>query len=301
MSDSLDAGQPSGAETSLEDELASILSAEDDQYDDQDEQDDESSDEVLLSDESAEKGPAKRKVVVSGQEIEVDEQELIAGYQRQQDYTQKTQQIASERKQYQQAVSQQIQEVSQSTQRQLLQAQTLVDQLLQVRSPQELQQLANTDPAAAFQESLRLQQIQQARNAIAQQLEQNEQMMQQQQAQQIEEFKAQSWQELSKQNITRPVLQEIYTEAAKAYGFSGNDFDSILDHRAVLVLRDAVAYQKLLAKKGQVVKQVTSAPPMPRQKTVEPANQRNRELDKKFAAGRANTRDLASLLESRMN
>lgn len=58
------------------------------------------------------------KVKVDGEEIEVSQDELLRGYMRQRDYTQKTQQLAEQRKQYEQYRQPQYQQPQQQMQQQ---------------------------------------------------------------------------------------------------------------------------------------------------------------------------------------
>lgn len=70
-----------------------------DEKDSEEEQPDDSDDEG--QDQTTEDEP-KYKVKVDGEEIEVTQDELLRGYMRQKDYTQKTQQLAEQRRQFEQ-------------------------------------------------------------------------------------------------------------------------------------------------------------------------------------------------------
>lgn len=59
----------------------------------------------------------------------------------------------------------------------------------------------------------------------------------------------------------------IKTFAVSTYGFTQQEIDQLIDHRAVLVMRDARAYRELMAKRGLVEKRVVdTGAPLPNQR-----------------------------------
>lgn len=90
-----------------------------DEYDDEEEDseplpaqdnDEEQSDDSEEDSEDTEEDEPKYTVKVDGEEIEVTQEELLRGYMRQRDYTQKTQQLAEQRRQIEQYKPQQYQQ-----------------------------------------------------------------------------------------------------------------------------------------------------------------------------------------------
>lgn len=65
-----------------------------------------------------------------------------------------------------------------------------------------------------------------------------------------------------------PVLMGKFKSAAKEYGFTDQEFDSVLDHRQLLVLADAAKYRELVARKAAIAKGVTPVAPSKTVKTV---------------------------------
>ncbi|MEY4756336.1 MAG: hypothetical protein RJA34_1234, partial [Pseudomonadota bacterium] len=136
---------------------------------DESEGDDESPD-----DEDAQKDqapPKKYTVAVKGDDgeettLEVDESELVKGYQRQADYTRKTQALAQRETEAVQLVQQRVAESRQHYLEQAQIARQAVMQLAGLRTPQEMAQLAQTDPAAWVQEQQRQQAIGQILGSI---------------------------------------------------------------------------------------------------------------------------------------
>jgi len=51
---------------------------------------------------------------------------------------------------------------------------------------------------------------------------------------------------------TAPKIMQSLTKAAAAYGYSPEEFSAVMDHRAVLVLRDAMLYQEMVGKRKEV-------------------------------------------------
>ena len=59
-----------------------------------------------------------------------------------------------------------------------------------------------------------------------------------------------------------PERQRELAEVAKKYGYSDDDLKGVTDARAIIILRDLSAYQKLIAKRPETAKTVTAAPPV---------------------------------------
>lgn len=67
---------------------------------------------------------------------------------------------------------------------------------------------------------------------------------------------------------------EIVNTLTSHYGFTSQETQQIMDHRMLLVARDAAAYRKLLANKDARVKQAREAPATARPGTTQPTNGR---------------------------
>jgi hypothetical protein len=287
------------ADESEEEEVATNDEPEEGSDEDTAEEDEESSE-----DEAEQQAPRKHKVTVKGedgadQQIEVEEKELIAGYQRHADYTRKTQELANKEREVTQVMAQKHQEVQSHYVQQAQMAHAAIAQLAGLKTQQEMAVLAQTDPTAWVAEQQRAQAVQGVLSQIEHGL-QSEKAKQDQLLQQNRDAALkQSWDVLKTEGIDRPKLETLYAKAAKTYQLTPEDLASIMDPKSVLVLRDAIAFRELKDKKAEVTKQAKKAPPLPAQRQSVPANEKRlSSLNKRFASGRAKLSDLASFIEN---
>ena len=207
------------------------------------------------------------KVKASGEEIEVTLNDLIKGYQREADYTKKTQTLAEQRKQ----VESERQVIEQAkTERDQYQARlALIENALRSREPQEnLEALKETDPigfavkvAEQTQREKQLQAIQLERARIAQQ-QQAEQTQNLNSHLAVEAHKlAEAIPEYADEQKSVQVKKDI-RDYAKKIGWSDEELASVYDSRAVLTLYRAMQYEKLMGNKATVTKKVNEAPKM---------------------------------------
>lgn len=288
-----------------EDDTADESTAESDTESEADDQEEEPDDE---SGEEAEDTPPpdrKIKVPVKGDDgtvstLEVDETELIKGYERQADYTRKTQALAQRETEAVKFLTSKHEEVRQQYLSQAELARAAVVQMAGIRTQAEMAELAHSDPAGWVAENQRQQSIAQFLNGLDQQINGEKQTAAQQQQQyQQQAIQAQfqkAWQELEKEKIDKPTLAKIYGDVAKTYGLTQQELDNVYDHRLVKMMRDATAYQALKSQKSEVTKKAQNAPRMPNKQST-PANERQtQKLNDRFKGGRAKLTDLAALL-----
>ena len=207
------------------------------------------------------------RVKVDGQESEVTLDELVKGYQREADYTKKTQSLAEQRK----AVEAERQAVEQAKQLRDTYAQRLqiIEQAIRSQAQGEnLEELKETDPigyavkvAEKAENEKKLMAIQAERARIAQ-------MQQSEQAQQLQSIVAQEAEKLAKvlPEYTDPQKGEVVRKSIRSYaesvGFTPDELSKVYDSRAVLTLYKAMQYDKLMQNKGEVNKKVSQAPKM---------------------------------------
>lgn len=210
------------------------------------------------------------KLKVNGEEIEKPLEDVIALAQQGLDYTQKTQQVAEQRK------ALEAQEQALQAQAQVLQQQaelqsaligdvaqlTAVDQQLEAYSKVNWQELSDNDFVEAQKLFFTFNQLQQQRAALAQQLEAKQaalvQAKQQELAQRIEKGKEVLAKEIP--NWSRDTSQAIIS-TGKEYGFTDDELSNIYDARYVKVLHDAMQWRKLQS--NNVVKnKVSQAKPV---------------------------------------
>jgi hypothetical protein len=169
-----------------------------------------------------------------------------------------------------------------------------------IRTESEMEQLAQTDPAAWVAENQRQQKIHSYLNQINQQIEGEKQraaqLQEQRQHQTLQELATKSWQELAKEKIDKPALQKIYMDSMSAYGFTPDEISNVYDHRLVKMMRDATAYQALKAQKSEVTKKVEMAPKLPSKTPTTRDELKDQKLTERFRGGRAKLNDLAAFL-----
>ena len=314
-------GQAESAPGNLDD-LASFLEdkpleASDEQEDDATPQEDSQEEpdeaesavdesEAEATEEEAEDQPsATFKVTVKGEDgadqtLDVDQKELIAGYQRQRDYTVKTQALAARERQAFEVVTQEIEKSRAHYMQQAQMAHMAVRELAGMRSDEEMAVLAQTDPSLWVQEQQRAAAVRTRLQQIQQGVQSEQAQAQQMQAQQRQQLFSKAWDVLQEKGIDKPKLAGIYQEASKRYGFGEQEFANVYDPRIVLALRDAVAYRALHDKKPAVQQKAQAAPKLPATKQpVARSETKIKQLETRFSRkGGAKLDDLAAYLSA---
>ena len=262
--------------------------------------------EAEATEEEAEDQPsATFKVTVKGEDgadqtLDVDQKELIAGYQRQRDYTVKTQALAERERQAFEVVTQEIEKSRAHYMQQAQMAHMAVRELAGMRSDEEMAVLAQTDPSLWVQEQQRAAAVRTRLQQIQQGVQSEQAKAQQMQAQQRQQLFSKAWDVLQEKGIDKPKLAGIYQEASKRYGFGEQEFANVYDPRIVLALRDAVAYRALHDKKPAVQQKAQAAPKLPATKQpVARSETKIKQLETRFARkGGAKLDDLAAYLSA---
>jgi hypothetical protein len=259
-----DEGQQEDSEAQSPDEGAAVeeeLSADADAADD--ETDTEQSE--LDEDTEEQEQPQVFSVKVDGKEVEVTLDELQKGYSRTQDYTRKTQQIAEVRKQTEaelQAVRAEREQYAQ-----LLSA--LEAQVQQVAQPNiDWDRLYQEDPIEWVRQREVMRENQEKSAAIQSEQQRLAQLSQQEQAQFMQQRLQQEqeallaaipdWKDAKKAQAEKALLVEF----GQKIGFTPDELKSVVDHRAVLMLRKAALYDQMMSKRGNI-KPVTNNGPRP--------------------------------------
>jgi len=213
--------------------------------------------------------------------VEATHEELASSYMRQKDYTKKTQALATRENEAVQFLTNKHEEIRQNYLSQAELTRSAIVNLAGLRSESEMAELANTDPAAWVAENQRQRQIGNYLNQLDDSIRGEKQSAANQASQAEQARKDQlftnTWSELQKEGIDKPKLESIYGGVVKNYGFTQEELATVLDHRMVQVMRDAVAFRALKAQKAEVTKKA-------------------RELDAKFKSGKAKLNDLAAFL-----
>ncbi len=236
----------------------------------------QASDEADYSEETEEvEQPKPRyKVKAAGEEIEVDEEELIKGYQQGVDYTKKSQALAEQRKAVE-AERQHLEYVKQERQAYAQKLQALDSFLMQQNRGVDLDVLKETDPigyaVAVAEQNQREKQLAVVRA-------EQQRLANQQQAEQQASLQNHLRQESEKLVSLIPELSTPQGDAvrkqirdyAKSVGWTDQELSSVYDSRAVVSLYKAMKYEQLQKSKPEVTKKLQAAPKMMRSGTSAP-------------------------------
>jgi hypothetical protein len=214
------------------------------------------------------------KVKASGEEVEVELDELIKGYQQGADYTKKSQALAEQRKALE-AERQHLEYVKQERQAYAQKLQALDSFLSQQNQGVNLDVLKETDPigyaVAVAEQSQREKQLAVVRN-------EQQRLAQQQQSEHHASLQNHLRQESEKLTSLIPELATPQGDAvrkqirdyAKSVGWSDQELSQLYDSRAVVTLYNGMKYQQLQKSKPEVNKKLQAAPKMMRSGTSAP-------------------------------
>ena len=290
--------QPETEEESTEAEEGEDES-EEEEYEPEDNRDEEGKDDDVYA------------VRVDGQDIEVSLSELVSGYSRQSDYTKKTQELAAERKQIEEAISEHREQIeaTNAIREQYVQA---TGQFI-AAAHGDLEQFARLDWRALKEEDpieyvtkrdeyreaqARIQHAQRLQQqAAVESDEQRAALMQQHVVQEhaLMAEKVPEWGDTEKRTALAGQLRGY----AESIGYGQEEINGLADHRSLQVLLKAMQYdalqngdikKKKIRNKPKLVKSGTS-----RTKDAESKKRRKAQINRLKETG--TVRDAASLLE----
>lgn len=214
--------------------------------------------------------PAILKLKVNGEEVEKPLDEVVALAQQGLDYTQKTQQVAEQRKELE-AYAESIKAQEQAFQEQMQLNNVLIEDVAKITAlDQQLNQYANVNwnelSDSDFVEAQKLfftyNQLQQQRNTLVSQFEAKKQEVVSKQTQLMAEKIAKGKEILAKEIPNwSPETNQALLSTGKEYGFTDAELNGIVDPRHVKVLHDAMQWRKL-QQNSTVKKKVSSAKPV---------------------------------------
>lgn len=276
---------------SLQD-VADLIEQEDDQITDESGEQ-ETPDEVADSDESDEVESAADEGSDDSEEIEFEgkaykvPKELKGALLRQSDYTQKTQEVAEQRRAVEErAQALQMQErLMSQTLEQRVELHSLQKQIAQFEQI-DWQSLADTDPVQATKLNIQYQQLQRQAGMKYQELQQAQAQNDQLTANQRQQMLVQAQSDLKARipefndpKTAEAVSQKIKT-TAREYGISPQELDAIIDPRYVHVLHDAMKWRSLQAEKPKAMQKVAEAPRAIKPQSKQPQRPDNTRLDR---------------------
>jgi len=249
----------------------------------------EPDEEVEEEEQSQDEVPAILKLKVNGEDVEKPLDEVVALAQQGLDYTQKTQQVAEQRKELE-AYAESIKAQEQAFQEQMQLNNVLIEDVAKITSlDQQLnqyanvnwQQLSDNDFVEAQKLFFTYNQLQTERSQLVSQFEAKKQQVVQKQSQLMAEKIAKGKEILAKEIPNwSPETNQALLSTGKDYGFSDAELNSIVDPRHVKVLHDAMQWRKL-QQNSTVKKKVSSAKPVVKpgsKDTKAEANSNHRQL-----------------------
>jgi hypothetical protein len=297
-------GVDTGAEAQPEEEQSESESEEVEGAEPQDEALESSEEVEGDEEESEEEAPRDEKFIVKvdGKEIEVPKEELIRGYQREADYTRKTQKLAEERK-FVESEFQQVRAEREYTSQLIGQLQQKLQEYeppepdwnrLEVEDPTEYarqwtsHQRRQQQKYAIQAEELRIAQLQ---NADAQK---HIHATLAAETARLKE-KIPEWNSPEKAKAEGKALLEY----GQVLGFSEQELNTITDSRALLALHKAWKYDQMMSKRPEFQAKIKKAPRMVTPGSAGNVSSKSSDLNnaKKRLAQTGSVRDAASLFE----
>ena len=239
-------------------------------------------------------------VTIDGTDYEVTQDELIQGYQRNADYTRKTQELAAEKQQSSDFVERSKKDVETKLAR--------LDQLNQAAQSQLQQEYAQIDFEKLYEEdpteAARLEHKMRKKN---EQLQQVQKQTQELQTQEFSKYLEEQQKKLSVKvpEMNHPEKSSEFKKQMRNYlssvGFNNQEIDSVYDHRYVLLVKDAMNYRNLQKAKPEIKKKAVNAPKVVRggvskSKGQQQAEVRRQQLSKLRKTGKV--ADAAKLFRS---
>ena len=239
-------------------------------------------------------------VTIDGTDYEVTQDELIQGYQRNADYTRKTQELAVEKQQSSDFVERSKKDVETKLARLDQLNQAAQSQLQQEYAQIDFEKLYEEDPA----EAARLEHKMRKKN---EQLQQVQRQTQELQTQEFSKYLEEQQKQLSVKvpEMNHPEKGSEFKKQMRNYlssvGFNNQEIDSVYDHRYVLLVKDAMNYRNLQKAKPEIKKKAVNAPKVVRggvskSKGQQQAEVRRQQLSKLRKTGKV--ADAAKLFRS---
>ena len=198
-------------------------------------------------------------VTVDGTELSVNLEELIQGYQRNADYTRKTQELAQERNQSSEFVERSKKDVEAKLQK--------LDELNNAAQAQLQQEYAEVDFEKLYDEDpVEAARLEHKMRKKHEQLAQVQQQTQELQSQEFNKYLGEQ-QKLLTQKIPEftdeqkgPRFKQQMRDYLGNIGFNDTEINSVYDHRYVMLVKDAMSYRNLQKAKPGIKKKVANAP-----------------------------------------
>ncbi len=218
------------------------------------------------SEDAEDEAPQTFRVKVGGEESDVTLEELVNGYQRQADYTRKTMKLSEERKGFESEM-QAVRAARDEYSERLGELKSLLDRAKPAEP--DWAALKKENPAHYAQAWAEWQQQQQLQTALD---AEQSRIKEEQQKEEFEQFKAKLAEEQQKlvtaipewkdNDVRKSESKELVEFAEEFFGLSKEEVAQFTDHRALVMLRMAMKYNRLQQKGKKVVKDKGSKAPV---------------------------------------
>lgn len=219
-------------------------------------------------------GSFKVPVKIDGVSSEVTLAEAIKGYQREQDYSQKTETLAQQRREHEAQVTQ----VQQAWQQRVQEAETLYQalnaQLEQGPSREEMERLLEDDPQAYLRLDAQTKARKEAVDQHRQALDAQKQVQTQETLNNLQKYQNEQEQLVKARfGLDGPERIAEFGTGMKSYlsdvGFNDQEIDGFLnnplspwDARQMIIIDEARQYRQMKKGKGQLTKKLKAKPPV---------------------------------------
>jgi hypothetical protein len=198
-------------------------------------------------------------VKVDGSEMEVTLNELLRGYQREADYTRKTSELSLEKSKYNDLLQQSQSEINQKLST-LTELTTMAQQELQREySNIDFERLYEDDPVEAARQEHKMRKRAENLNMIQEETRANQMQEFQKYIQEQQNKIATLIPDFSDPNKATKMKSDM-RRYLSGVGYSDQEINSIYDSRQVLLIKDAMTYDKLRKANPKVTKKVAKAP-----------------------------------------
>ncbi len=216
--------------------------------------------------------PQKYTVKAAGETFEVTEEELIRGYQRQQDYTRSKQQVAEAAKQYEQQLAEirnereRTAQTLDALQANLVEPQKPDQDLLELDPMEYVRQKEVYEQRLAQAETVQAERTRLVQQATAEQEQMLKQMLEVENQKIVE--KVPSWGNAeTRQDETRKMMDY----AIKEFGYTGDELQQIYDSRLIHALHKLWKYEEATKPNSKARQKVKKAPKVVRSGARQPA------------------------------
>lgn len=261
------------ADTDVGDDSPDDDSEYESEYDDEDATDEESAE---YDDEPEPVEPSKFTVKVDGEEVEVTLEDLKRSYSGQGKIQKGMQEAAEARKQAQQMQ----QQMAQAAQHLSAMYQKVQQEGFKAPPQEPSREMFDSDPIgymeAKMQYDAELKEFNEQQGQmmqLQQYRQQQAQAEQQQRIQQEAQLLMEKIPELSEPEKAGKFREDLVRTASEFYGYSPEDMQGVTDHRALMVLRDAMMWRKSQSKRTQAEEKAKKARPVIKpqaKRTVDP-------------------------------